>query len=242
MTVGVKTPNVVVPLQSLFEVMSDGVLITDATGHRTYANRTLNQLVGGDARLPLKSHEPPTWLPEQLADRYATYLRMAMAGNLEGDIVSLEWSVTSGTGESVPVVLRLLPLGNGGNPTAVLWLVVPSSDAVAQASYLSEDRQRRLEQGIRRIAKEISRMGMAGETFSSAAAADTLPELDRLSRRERQVLDHLLEGHRVVSIAEQLCVSEHTIRNHLKSIFRKLGVHSQAELVGLVRGNGVRRR
>ena len=65
------------------------------------------------------------------------------------------------------------------------------------------------------------------------------PELGRLSPRETEVLDRLLEGHRVTSIADQLEVSEHTVRNHLKSMFRKLGVHSQAELVGLVR-NGSR--
>jgi DNA-binding CsgD family transcriptional regulator len=49
----------------------------------------------------------------------------------------------------------------------------------------------------------------------------------------------LLEGHRVVSIAAELGVSEHTIRNHLKSIFRKLGIHSQAELVRHVRAEAV---
>jgi len=32
-------------------------------------------------------------------------------------------------------------------------------------------------------------------------------------------------------------VSEHTVRNHLKSIFRKLEVHSQAELVGMIRSH-----
>jgi DNA-binding CsgD family transcriptional regulator len=59
--------------------------------------------------------------------------------------------------------------------------------------------------------------------------------LKRLSPREREVLEHLLRGHRVSSIARELGVSEHTVRNHLKSMFRKLAVHSQADLVRLVR-------
>ena len=32
-------------------------------------------------------------------------------------------------------------------------------------------------------------------------------------------------------IASQLNLSQHTVRNHLKAVFRKLGVHSQSELV-----------
>ncbi len=56
-------------------------------------------------------------------------------------------------------------------------------------------------------------------------------ELAPLTPREREVLDLLLEGRRVASISRELCVSEHTIRNHLKSIFRKLDAHSQTELI-----------
>jgi two-component system response regulator DegU len=58
-----------------------------------------------------------------------------------------------------------------------------------------------------------------------------LPALLRLSSRERDVLARLLEGERVHAIAEALFVSESTVRNHLSSIFRKVGVHSQAELI-----------
>ena len=83
---------------------------------------------------------------------------------------------------------------------------------------------------MRRISDELSRVGM-GSSGAAPEPAPSHPDLELLSRRERDVVTHLLQGHRVVSIAEILEVSEHTVRNHLKSIFRKLGVHSQAELV-----------
>lgn len=61
------------------------------------------------------------------------------------------------------------------------------------------------------------------------------PDLRALSRRERQVLGLLTNGARVSAIAMRLNISPHTVRNHLKSCFRKVGVRSQAELVERVR-------
>lgn len=52
-----------------------------------------------------------------------------------------------------------------------------------------------------------------------------------LTARELEVVRLLLSNGRVVSIAEKLEVSPHTVRNHLRSVFRKLGVHSQVELI-----------
>ena len=57
----------------------------------------------------------------------------------------------------------------------------------------------------------------------------------RLSTRETEVLSLLLSGQRVPSIAGQLHISPHTVRNHLKSMFRKLEVSTQAELIERVR-------
>jgi DNA-binding NarL/FixJ family response regulator len=58
----------------------------------------------------------------------------------------------------------------------------------------------------------------------------------RLSAREREVFDLLVEGYRVSQIAKMLFRSHHTVRNHLKAIFEKLGVSSQEEVVLRARG------
>ena len=52
-----------------------------------------------------------------------------------------------------------------------------------------------------------------------------------LTAREMDVVRLLLSNGRVGSIAEQLAISRHTVRNHLRAVFRKLGVHSQVELI-----------
>ena len=51
-----------------------------------------------------------------------------------------------------------------------------------------------------------------------------------LSPRERQIVELLASGARVVTVAQRLEISPHTVRNHLKSVFRKLNLRGQHEL------------
>ncbi|NHC25508.1 response regulator transcription factor [Nocardioides sp. IC4_145] len=57
--------------------------------------------------------------------------------------------------------------------------------------------------------------------------------LERLTRREREVLGLLVEGRTVREIAQQGVVSEATVRTQVKSILAKLEVSSQLAAVGL---------
>jgi DNA-binding NarL/FixJ family response regulator len=52
-----------------------------------------------------------------------------------------------------------------------------------------------------------------------------------LTRREREVLEQLCEGKSYKMIADTLCVSEDTVRFHIKKIYRKLQVNSKSEAV-----------
>jgi FixJ family two-component response regulator len=52
-----------------------------------------------------------------------------------------------------------------------------------------------------------------------------------LSRREREILSMIGQGESTSSVATQLGISVSTVRNHLKSIYRKVGVSSQVSLV-----------
>lgn len=59
----------------------------------------------------------------------------------------------------------------------------------------------------------------------------------RLSTREREIVEALGSGRRVKDIAQDLVISTHTVRNHLKAIYRKLNVRSQFELISLMARN-----
>lgn len=57
--------------------------------------------------------------------------------------------------------------------------------------------------------------------------------LSRLSVRELEIVTRLVGGHRVPAIAKALFLSQSTVRNHLSSVFAKLRVGSQQELLDL---------
>ncbi|MGD1848405.1 MAG: LuxR C-terminal-related transcriptional regulator [Salibacteraceae bacterium] len=53
----------------------------------------------------------------------------------------------------------------------------------------------------------------------------------KLSKREMEVVKLVAEGHTTQKIADQLCLSIHTVNTHRKNIMRKLEVKTAAELV-----------
>jgi DNA-binding CsgD family transcriptional regulator len=56
----------------------------------------------------------------------------------------------------------------------------------------------------------------------------------RLTRRERQVLQFLAQGMTTTEMTRQLGISAHTVRDHIKALFGKVGVRSRAELVARI--------
>ena len=86
---------------------------------------------------------------------------------------------------------------------------------------------------VREAAAGRSTMSPASRARLSARHREGLEALDAdrrllegLTRREREVLDLLVAGHRPVEAASALVVGMPTIRTHIRHILRKLGVNS----------------
>lgn len=101
------------------------------------------------------------------------------------------------------------------------------------AGYLNKDG------GVDLVATAIREVA-AGRRYLSAAleqlALDRSARLalvphDRLSARERQVFQRLIEGMTVNAIAAELEISDSTASNHLARIREKLGVSSNGEVL-----------
>jgi len=55
-------------------------------------------------------------------------------------------------------------------------------------------------------------------------------DLRRLSARQREVIEHVAQGMADKSIAREMSLSVHTVRNHLRYAMRKLGITKRAQL------------
>ena len=102
----------------------------------------------------------------------------------------------------------------------------PSPDSPARSI-----RADRMEATLQRIASELALIGMDRTFEVDRLAPDELEGFKSLTRREAEVLRAIVTGDRVRTIAKTLNLAANTVRNHLKSIFIKIGVRSQVELV-----------
>ena len=77
------------------------------------------------------------------------------------------------------------------------------------------------------------------DSRDSQAAADAFAQTDLLSKREREVMKLLLEGKKRKEIAEELFVTESTIKKHTASIYKKLEVENRKELLEKVKSERI---
>jgi DNA-binding NarL/FixJ family response regulator len=71
------------------------------------------------------------------------------------------------------------------------------------------------------------------------APAGLPPPFDRLSPRERSILERLADGDNNARIARHLGLSEKTVRNQLTGVFTKLGVSDRVQAALLARDVGI---
>ncbi|HZA41604.1 MAG TPA: helix-turn-helix transcriptional regulator [Actinomycetota bacterium] len=98
----------------------------------------------------------------------------------------------------------------------------------------SQARAHQLEHHLWRIGLEVRSAGLLAVS-DRALRESHMAKFDELSPRQREIIFRLVAGERVSEIAQAMHLSPSTVRNHLSAIFRKFGVHSQVELVSVLR-------
>ena len=130
---------------------------------------------------------------------------------------------------------------------------------LSKLTHLSE-MQRALEAGARGYIEVLAnpvQLAQAASTVSQGALwiaapmlsrllgilSEKLPEpkapqawLDKLSNREREVAEIVATGVTNREVAEQLHITVRTVKEHLTSIFSKLGIHDRLALILMARG------
>jgi DNA-binding NarL/FixJ family response regulator len=104
--------------------------------------------------------------------------------------------------------------------------------AVRETRRLAE-RVAALESHLERMGQEVGGAGLM-TIVPALPKPSMVPGLAELSPRQVEVVMRLLRGERVLTIARGMFLSPSTIRNHLSTIYRKVGVASQADLLDLL--------
>jgi len=162
-----------------------------------------------------------------------------MVAELEPDVVLMDVSMPEMDGVEAT---RLI--GGSFTATQVIMLTMHAdkevlADAIraGASGYLVKDCS------IEEIADAI-RMAMQGDTALSPQLAATMldevrrldvpdvPEEDRvITKREEEVLQLIADGCSTPEVAEQLYISQKTVKNHLASIYQKLDARDRTQAV-----------
>lgn len=77
------------------------------------------------------------------------------------------------------------------------------------------------------------------ETYLQKATATTFDPYETLTSREREVLHIALQGSTSTEIARRLSISRRTVEIHRGNMMRKLGVHTQTQLLRYAAKRGI---
>lgn len=140
------------------------------------------------------------------------------------------------------VVLMDLRMPGMGGVEAILAIrkLDPEARVIVLSTYdLDEDIHRAIQSGaksyllkdmsIEEIASTIREV-YSGDTLLPRQVAERLTERaqrEQLTEREREVLGLLIRGRSNKEIGSELCISEDTVKSHLKTLFTKLRVRDR---------------
>lgn len=139
-----------------------------------------------------------------------------------------------------------VPLRVGGRTLGVLGLVsfgsarhygeedVRLAEGLAHSAALALDNARH-RKGEADLARELIDLARV----ERPATAVKSPDAPELTARQMEVLELLAEGKGVEEIRKNLYLSQATVRNHVRSLLRALGAHSQLEAVARARKLGL---
>lgn len=161
-----------------------------------------------------------------------------MIAERKPDVVLLDVHMPSGGGKAVIEAIS-------GEHPGVAFLALSASDAAEDVvavvragarGYVTKTiSSEELSAAIKRVAAGdavFSPMlaGFVLDAFSAISVADLDPELDQLTAREREVLQHIARGYTYREIGEQLFISIKTVETHVSSVLRKLQLSNRREL------------
>jgi PAS domain S-box-containing protein len=218
-------------LARVIETMNCGLIVRDPGGDITFANETLLRWLGY-RRDELLGRPADDFTPDELRDVLREETKAVQGGDLRVRLSVLQRKDST----TFPVLIVPQRFFDDRGRLDGTFSVLVDLGAVQTAKSVRYHGGDPLRESIDRIAVELHVLSLTASLPSPAPVLLGHPLLKELSPREQEVLMHLVAGERVPAIARELHISPHTVRNHLKSMYRKLSVRTQSELIQKVRG------
>lgn len=216
--------------EHLIATMNCGFIAEDPDGALVFINQKMLDWLGYEEE-ELLGRNVKVLVPEELHEFVEDDLAAAEEGDLRARLVAVRRK-DSTTFPVVTIPQRFLtPEGQFDG----YYSIIVDLGAVLTARQIGPPAAVDVRSTLHRIALELQSISLS----ASVGAVTTLPlqhpDLEDLSPRESEVLALLVTGERVPAIATRLHISPHTVRNHLKSMYRKLDVGTQSELIERIR-------
>ena len=185
--------------------------------------------------LAITDHE---WIIEQISSDIESILGDPPYSFIGTPLLS--WLKPSEVARFVSTVGRIVAQGGGGTVQTVLrsrsGSLQPSWMLVVPLGQHSPPRLGVVLTGCPTVGAELTyeidrHLSRGGEIVADIGESNLRLVSASLSTRQLEILAELLQGRRVKEIADRLFLSQSTVRNHLTDIFKKVGVHSQSELL-----------
>lgn len=125
------------------------------------------------------------------------------------------------------ILIRFAPGANGNLLNSVLFDIINCEDDLILHCRLEDEL---FVPCVQALEDEVSN---AEESTSTPVGERTVapdPRLEALSPRERQIITEIARGKSNKEIADQLCLSVHTVTTHRRNITAKLNLHSTAAI------------
>ena len=157
---------------------------------------------------------------------------------LEPDVVLLDVHMPSGGGRAVIEAvraerpdIRFLALSVSDAAEDVIDIIRAGARGYVTKSISAEELSaavRRIREGDAVFSPRLA--GFVLDAFAGDAPHGLDPELDLLSRREREVLRYIARGYAYKEVAHELHISVKTVEAHVSAVLRKLQLSSRYEL------------
>lgn len=221
----------------VFKRAADAVLLTDTDGRVRLFNDAAAALFGCDPQSALGAHcwdVSRMWTPDgrQFCSPDCPIQQQARAGQAQ----PRQWLIhrpSEGDSFEVEMFTVLIPPPRNGR-YAGLHMVAPVNGHAARRRDPVAPRPSAAPPGPAGPAFPLGAPDTAAVTepdTTAAGSAGQARNIHLLSPRELQVLELLAAGYSTPVVAERLFISALTVRNHVRSILTKLGVHRRLEAV-----------